>query len=537
MEWKPISKPQEQFLALPDSIREGFFGGGAGPGKSEILFMYPIVRQFYKNPRFKALFMRRTYPELKREIIPRSREIYTAFGGHFNKSDLVWEFSSGEGGKYGDRSLGSVFFGHCENENDVHKYDSMEINLFLPDEVQTLTEFIYLYISFERVRSSADSGLPAIIRGAGMPGNIGHTFVNNRFIKPAPKGGKIIIGKGGNKRIFIFSTLADNPKLDPNYAQALEMMPEAEKRAKKYGDWNSYEGQVFEEFREKRYPSEPDEAIHVIDKFDIPDWWPRIVVIDWGFAAWNYVSFTAISPNRRAYVYREMAWKKTKIANWAPYVREFLEKENIKKVKVCKSAGQDRGQEHTIQQQIEEALGVAVQLTTNTPGSRIAGKLLLHEYLRWEQHYTPKNELEKYDEEFAMWLYRNHGDLAYRNYKNRFIEQEKELLPKLQIFKESPEGKPIILLPEAIKSCTYDKNNPEDVAEFDGDDPYDNIRYVIDEVDKYFDESADEFKNVQAREALVKQFEATQDWNQLFRQARIIEQTGQSMRPVARYRH
>ena len=31
-EWKPISKPQEDFLALPDTIKEGFFGGGAGPG-------------------------------------------------------------------------------------------------------------------------------------------------------------------------------------------------------------------------------------------------------------------------------------------------------------------------------------------------------------------------------------------------------------------------------------------------------------------------------------------------------------------------
>lgn len=533
-EWKPISKPQEDFLALPDTIKEGFFGGGAGPGKSEILFMYPIVRQFYKHPRFKALFMRRTYPELKREIIPRSREIYTAFGGHFNKSDLVWEFSSGEGGKHGDRSLGMVFFGHCENENDVHKYDSMEINLFLPDEVQTLTEFIYIYIGFERVRTSVID-LPAIIRGAGMPGNIGHTFVNKRFIKPAPRGNKIIRGKGGNKRIFIFSTLADNPKIDPGYAQSLEMMPEAEKRAKKYGDWNSYEGQVFEEFRDIKYPSEPDNAIHIVKRFEIPAWWPRIIVIDWGFAAWNYVSFTAISPNRRAYVYREMAWKKTKIAIWAPYVKEYLDRENVKKIKVCKSAGQDRGQDHTIQQQIESELGQAIELTTNTPGSRVAGKLLLHEYLRWETTYTPSIEQEAYNEELAMWILRNNGEGAYNSYKARFLSPQAEVLPKLLIFDESPEGKKIVLLPEAIKSCVYDKTNPEDVAEFDGDDPYDNIRYVVDEVDKYFEEAKDEMVTVQAREALVQEFNETQDWNRLFRRAQAIEATSNESMAVSRY--
>jgi len=30
LEWKPISKQQEQFLALPDTIKEAFFGGSAG---------------------------------------------------------------------------------------------------------------------------------------------------------------------------------------------------------------------------------------------------------------------------------------------------------------------------------------------------------------------------------------------------------------------------------------------------------------------------------------------------------------------------
>jgi hypothetical protein len=372
-----------------------------------------------------------------------------------------------------------------------------------------------------------------------MPGNIGHTFVNKRFIKPAPRGGKIIYGKGGNKRIFIFSTLADNPRIDPMYAQSLEMMPEAEKRAKKYGDWNSYEGQVFEEFRDIKYPSEPDNAIHICKHFDIPAWWPRIIVIDWGFAAWNYVSFTAISPNRRAYVYREMAWKKTKIAVWAPYVKEFLDRENVRVIKVCKSAKQDRGQEHTIQQQIEAELGRGVILTENNAGSRVAGKLLLHEYLRWETTYTPLNEQEPYNEELAMWILRNHGESAYRSYKLRFAPGIQEVTPKLLIFDESPEGKPIKLLPEAIKSCVYDKTNPEDVAEFDGDDPYDNIRYVVDEVDKYFDEAKDEMKQIEAREVLVNEFNETQDWNKLFRRAQAIEANTESglMKAVPRFSH
>jgi len=315
-EWKPISRAQERFLALPDTIKEGFFGGSAGPGKSECLTMYPIVRGFIDNPNFKALFLRRTYGELKLEIIPRiiQRGFYKAFGGKFNKSDLVWEFPSGA----------LIFFGHCEHETDVQKYDGMEINLFLPDELESLTEYIYLYIAFTRVRSS-DPKLPAIIRASGMPGGIGHTWVKKRFIEPAPKGSAVIIGKGGNKRIFIFSTLADVIGKIPSlqeYSDSLEVLPEAEKRAKKFGDWNAYEGQVFEEFRPRRYPNEPEEALHVIPQFDVPDWWPRILVMDWGFAAMTWVGYGAISPTKRIYIYREQHWKRTKIEVWAPYVRE-----------------------------------------------------------------------------------------------------------------------------------------------------------------------------------------------------------------------
>src|SRR5205807_82075 len=102
-------------------------------------------------------------------------------------------------------------------EDDVHKYDSMEINLFLPDELQTFLEYQYMYLAFTRVRSSVD-GLPAIIRAAGMPGNIGHTWVKKRFIDPCPAGGKLLNGRGGNKRIFISSTLIDNPKINEAYS-------------------------------------------------------------------------------------------------------------------------------------------------------------------------------------------------------------------------------------------------------------------------------------------------------------------------------
>ncbi|HYV52122.1 MAG TPA: hypothetical protein VE971_02405, partial [Candidatus Eisenbacteria bacterium] len=399
---------------------------------------------------------------------------------------------------------------------------------------------------FERVRTSYPE-LPAIIRGAGMPGDIGHTWTFNRFIRPHPKGGvKIRNERTGNVRIFIFSTLVDNKKIDPTYAQALEELPEAERRAKKYGDWNAYQGQVFSEFRDIHYPTEPPNALHVIPRFDIPSWWPVIIVIDWGKAAWNYVTYTAIAPSKRIYVYREQAWKETKIAMWAPYVKEFIDRENVKKIVVCKSAKQDRGVEHTVQSQIEEALGgITVELSNNSPGSRVATKNLLHEYLRWETKHIPKSEMPIFDTELSQWILRNYGEQGYANYMEKFKEPEPEdNIPRLQIFNESPEGRPITMLQAAIKACVYPKSQDgipqEDVQEFDGDDPYDNIRYVVDSVDRFYEDAQQEMKSIEKREAIIKQFEETQDWNKLYNQARALEaqQNNDTYdKPIRRYRH
>ena len=529
-EWHPTRK-QELFLSIPDSIKEAGFGGGAGSGKSELLLVIPLVRQWYKNPKFKQVFMRRTYPELRNEIVPRSRELYRPFGAKYNKQEMTWTFLREDQYGAGTEPAGSIIYlAHCENEDDVHKYDSMEINLYTPDELTSFVEYIYLYIGFTRVRTS-DKSLPAIIRTAFMPGGIGHTFVKKRYIDPYPAGGKIIVGKGNIKRIFIHATQADNPHIDPDYKNSLQALPEHDKQAKLYGSFDAYLGQVFEEFRDKQYPDEPENALHVIESMDIPEWWPKIVVGDWGFRAMTWIGFGAISPDKRLYVYRELYWYKTKISTWGAVAREFIEKENPRITKFCKSAGQDRGQEHTIQEQIEEALGISIELSSNTPGSRIAGKMLLHEYLRWAPKITPKQEARLFNNEHAMWLLRNRGESEYNSYLDSFRPAIVETnIPKLQIV-----GCPILV--NAIKSAVYAKSKEgkpvEDIAEFDGDDPLDGIRYMIDLADSLFND-VDEMQKLKANEDLINKLQTSQDWTAFYRDAKRIESTS-IITPVSRF--
>lgn len=521
MEWKPFRK-QVEFLSLPFTIKEAMYGGGVNTAKTETLIMYPLVHKLHEHPKFKQVIMRRTLADLRKEVVPRAKSIYRRFDAQFNGTHMYFEFPSGA----------MIFLGHCENEDDVHNYDSMEISLFSPDELTSFTEFIYTYIAFERVRAPLGSGLPAIIRGAGMPGDIGHTWVKKRFVEPCPKGGKVLIGRGNNLRIYIHAVPTDNPYTDQNYLQSLDALPEAERQAKKFGSWDAYLGQVFEEFRDRRYSDEPENALHVIEPFEIPSWWPRIVGIDWGFAppAMTWIGYGAISPDRKLIIYREQAWQKTKIEEWCAEAKFYIDAEQPRAIIMCKSAGQDRGQEHTILSQVTNALGHNVELANSTSGSRVAGKMLLHEYLRWKPKFVAPVKPVIFDQETANWILRNRSFNEYESYLAQFNEPEPELgLPKLQIFNTCP------LLVNAIKACSYDKTNPQDVAEFPGDDPYDALRYIVDRADRYFEESADEFAKIKQREELVAMLEKNQDFTAFYRNARRIDSEGDDVRPIRRY--
>lgn len=504
---------------------------------SDVLLAYALIHGWYKNPKFKQVFMRRTFPELRTEIVPRSREFYEPFGAKLNKSEMSWSFPREDQYGSGMPPTGAmIFLGHCENEDDVHKYDSMEINLFTPDEITTYTEWIYTYITFQRCRTS-DASLPAIARAAGMPGGIGHTWVKKRFVDPYPKGGKILIGRGGNKRIFIHATLADNTNIDPNYAQSLDALPEAERNAKKFGNWDSYLGQVFDEFRDRKHVDEPENALHVIEPFDkedrldfgIPAWWPRIISMDWGYRppAATVILYGAISPERRLYIYREDVFQSEKIEVWCSKVKHVIDEINPITIKLCKSAGQNRGQEHTIYQQICSALNrTNIELTDNTSGTRVAGKMLLHEYLRWRPKYSHKAEANPYNPDFADWLLRNKTEEDHKLYLQSFQPvKEENNLPKLLIFNNCTN------LIDSIRACVYAKNNPQDVAEFPGDDAYDAVRYLVDEADRYFEDSEGAMKKLQRQDDLNR----ITDMSTYYRNARRIELEEEVPMAVARF--
>ena len=500
LEWKPLPK-QEEFIRLPFTIDEALFGGAAGPGKSELLVLLPLIYEFYRFPGFKGIIFRRTHKEIDQEIAIRAQKYYPRTGGKYNSTNRRWFWPDYDS---------YIFFGHCKEEQDIRNYDSAEYQYIAFDELTHFTEFQYTYM-FSRSRSTIE-GLPAIIRNATNPGNIGHGWVRRRFVEPyrvgeetSVQGGSILFDTVTKmKRMYIHARNEDNPYLDDQYKIKLESMSdEADKRAKLYGDWWTFTGQVFDNWRIQPFPGEPDNAQHVIEPFDVPFWWPRVLSIDWGYTALLWAGWGALSPEGRVYVYREFAAKKMDTEEWAMEINSLSHGEIFEDVVLDWNCFENRGEDQTIAEKFADYSKLDPRPADKGPGSRISGQKLIKEYLRWRPlDITPR---AAYSPDIANHLLEEKGIDAYKEYLEGFKPQKIEtVLPKVQVFNTCT------YLIDVIPECVYDKDKVEDVAEFDGDDPYDGFRYMLRSFKRLLDKASNTAKKLQEKKKLAQLAEKDQ---------------------------
>lgn len=509
--WQPHAK-QVEFIRIPFSVFEALYGGAAGGGKSELLLMLPILYGWHDIRGFNGILFRRTFPQLEESLIPRSMEFYKPLGGWYNETKHLWTFPSGA----------FIRFSYMDKEKDARDHDTAEYHYAGFDELTHFTEFMYRYIT-HRVRSTLD-GVAPIVRTASNPGNIGHVWVRDRFIEGAPEGGKLLYDEiAHTKRIFIQAKLTDNPALmkkDPEYINRLRLLPEAERRAKLDGDWWSFSGQVFSEYREKPYPDEPANACHVVEDFEPPEWWPRIIALDWGHSAHTYAVWGAIAPDKRVFLYREYCHNREDVAVWGANIRRAsqFELDNIVHKVIDPSAQQKRGVKTVLEQCIESTGWSDWDLADN---DRIGGKLLVHEFLRWKQRPKRYVPLEGYKEETFQWIMRNQGTEKAAAYYELFQpEPDEPNRPRLQICRS------LVHMRRTIPLCVYEEKDgfqTEDVAEWQGndekpgDDPYDTLRYLLKAVDRYVRLSVKEHGKRSRLAEIYERLERTKDWNSFYR--------------------
>lgn len=281
-----ITKKQQAFI--DSQAFETLFGGAAGGGKSYGQLVDGLLYAL-KYPKSKQIIFRSTFADLEKSLIRTSMDLYPLSIADYNSSKHTWKFKNGS----------IVDFGYIQYEKDVYQYQSAEYDVIRFDELTHFTEFMYTYM-ISRCRGA--NPYPKCIKSSTNPGGVGHNWVKERFIDiGAPNvihTCKLETGET-TTRIFIPSLVQDNKFMltyDPDYIKRLDALPEKERRALKYGDWDIFDGQFFTEFKRD---------IHVIEPFEIPKDWYIYFVMDYGLdkLAGYWI---AVDYNNNAYVFREV---------------------------------------------------------------------------------------------------------------------------------------------------------------------------------------------------------------------------------------
>lgn len=301
--WSPQEK-QAAFMSRPEY--EALYGGAAGGGKSDSMLM-EALRQVH-IPHYRGIIFRKTYPMLT-DLIDRSREIYKRAypAADYNGSEHVWRFPSGS----------KIYFGNMQHVQDRINYQGKHYDFIGFDE---LTQFTWDEYSYMMSRNRPNGpGTRVYMRATANPGGVGHGWVKARFITAAPPMTPIkdvyeVFSPKGERltfeasRIFVPASVFDNKKLlenDPMYLARLAAMPEAEKQALLYGSWDSFEGQVFTEWRNDPAHYADRKYTHVIDPFQVPPHWKIWRGFDFGYARPFAVGWFAINEAGQMYHIRE----------------------------------------------------------------------------------------------------------------------------------------------------------------------------------------------------------------------------------------
>jgi predicted phage terminase large subunit-like protein len=217
--------PTEKQLAFMLCPRlEVFFGGAAGPGKTEALWMSAL--QYVDQPRYRALLLRRTFRQLNQSnsIMNRARQQLANTDAVWNTTDKRFTFPSGA----------TITFGNLDSEDDVYQYDSSEFQYIGFDEATSFNERQYTYL-FSRLRSTNDNPVALRMRAASNPGNRGHDWVKARFMIGQPPES---LYQEFPERFFLPARIEDNPHLRrEEYIASLANLDVVRRRQLLDGDW------------------------------------------------------------------------------------------------------------------------------------------------------------------------------------------------------------------------------------------------------------------------------------------------------------
>lgn len=353
-----ITEKQEQFIN--SEAFETLFGGAAGGGKSYGQLVDALLYAL-KYSRSKQIIFRRTFPDLEKSLIRVSLEFYPREVASYNSSKHIWTFKNGS----------IIDFGYIDSENDVYQYQSAEYDIIRFDELTHFTKYMYTYM-ISRCRGA--NPYPKHIKSSTNPGGVGHSWVKERFIDVGEpnKIHEVILDNGKkNTVIFIPSFVQDNMFLlnnDPDYVNRLELLPEKERQALLYGDWDIFDGQFFTEFNRN---------IHVCTPFEIPIDWRIYRTRDYGLDMCA-TYWIAMDYQMNIYVYKELYESDLIVSEAGRKINEMTNE----KIQIDYAPPDLWNRNKDTGKSTADIFAESEQYLTKADNNRVTGWLAVHEWLK-----------------------------------------------------------------------------------------------------------------------------------------------------------
>ena len=308
--WQP---KQEQLLGLIENTTATHigFGGARGGSKSHAGRSIMLARRLQYEAT-DGLVIRRTFKEVYANCIAPLLKQWPVLRHCYRQHTEGYPTLTLPNGS-------RIVFGYAEHKQDIYDFQGQEYADLLVEEA---THFNQEELSFlDTCNRWTQSDIVPKALWTMNPGNVGHDYIKRVMVDGVYEENEVatdfaFLQAYGWDNVEWCRKALRQDGLSPkdyyiwsdkrrfqyfiarsDYGRKLWALPEAERDAHLFGDWESFVGQFFSEFSKR---------VHVCRPFDIPRYWVRFCSFDWGFTSPACVLWNAVAPDGRVYTYREL---------------------------------------------------------------------------------------------------------------------------------------------------------------------------------------------------------------------------------------
>lgn len=199
-----------------------------------------------------------------------------------------------------------VIFRHLD---DLQSLTNMNLSGFWIDQAEEVSEDAFDFL-VGRIRR------PVERREGFITGNMdGHNWIWRRFLKRIGKDGKRL-ANANDYYLVVASTLENEDNLPPDYVKGLMSQPKAWIDRFVYGSWDTFAGQIFDEFNLE---------LHQIEPFNVPGAWEKMRAIDHGQSGEHATGclWGATDYNGNVYIYQEYKKHNDIVSNHVKMIKQM----------------------------------------------------------------------------------------------------------------------------------------------------------------------------------------------------------------------